>query len=176
MASYKYSGIKIPNLPLKRFLTTPFYWLIPIGVSICCVYLIKSGYLSLGVAAVCLVAFFVLSVKFFITTISIMVSSNCLIFGSSVVVYENIKSITVDEDKKLFSLKRKNGKRIIISAEKFTTNARKEWKIEANKQDKFYKVISKILDSALSENPDILINVIAADRFKKYHRPGVQSK
>ena len=53
----------------------------------------------------------------------------------------------------LFSEK---GKRLTVEAEKFPTNARKDFKIKANKTAKFDKACEKILARLSGVTPDII--------------------
>jgi len=65
-------------------------------------------------------------------------------------------------------LTRRNGGQITLLAEKFQSNANKEWKIKKNKQEKFIKVVTKILDRGLAENDQLVLKVINGDYFSKY--------
>jgi hypothetical protein len=103
---------------------------------------------------------------FFSSSPSIVVSPKYFVFGAKTFLYENIESIVIDEKKMTCTVKSRHGNAILIRAQKFTTDARKEWKIENNKHEKFYKVVTKIVGYAKSENPRIGLKVDNADRFK----------
>lgn len=149
-------------------MSRPFLKFAPLLVLLGGFFAVYQGYMPFGVLLFLMILLGVFALKYVISSTGIIVSTKYLVFGNHVVVYDNIKLITIDENKKRCGVRRKNDKRLVIAAEKFTTNARKGWKVKKNKEEKFYKVVTKILDSALAENPNIIVQIIDADRLKEY--------
>lgn len=82
--------------------------------------------------------------------------------NSNYIHYLGINKIEKDDKKgrlvvKYFIGDKKEG--VVIKREKFPTNARKDFKIEANRRAKFEKVSEKIISYAKAANPDIEVIV-----------------
>ncbi|THB73118.1 MAG: hypothetical protein D6B28_04280 [Gammaproteobacteria bacterium] len=81
----------------------------------------------------------------------VIVSTDYFFLGGRVYLYRNIKRAI--KDASLLVLEMSDGRCCKIECEKFPTGARKDWKIEKNKKEKYEKVANKILEKVKSQNP-----------------------
>ncbi len=144
IAKYKYPKAKLPrfyaNLP-DVFLFSKFaFFLYGIGGCVALFHFYSEGFAVLA-GVIWLLIFAVLAYS----PSSITVSNDYLIFGEQLIYFANIAKVVVDEQALSCRIKSRNNKIVMIEADKFPTNARKDFKIKRNKADKFYKVVTKVL-------------------------------
>ncbi len=87
----------------------------------------------------------------------LLIGSRYLIVGDRIVYYQNVTQARLDEEKQTLTISTDRSKNLVIAAEKFPTNARKTYKIKANKTAKFEKVTGRILDRLRVAAPEILV-------------------
>ena len=87
---------------------------------------------------------------------SLIIAPRYLIVGDGIIYYSNVAKAQLDRKRQVLTLTSEKGKRLAIEAEKFPTNARKDFKIKANKTAKFDKACEKILARLSGVTPDII--------------------
>lgn len=87
---------------------------------------------------------------------TLIIAPRYLIVGDGIIYYSSVAKAQLDRQRQVLTLTSEKGKRLIIEAEKFPTNARKDFKIKANKTAKFDKVCEKILARLSGVTPDII--------------------
>ncbi len=86
----------------------------------------------------------------------LVIAPRYLILGDSILYYSTIAKAQLDRQRQILTLISERGKRLTIEAERFPTNARKEFKIKANRTAKFDKAVEKILARISGVAPDII--------------------
>ncbi len=82
------------------------------------------------------------------------------IIGDTVILYRNVSNLLIKGSMgTALLIETKNGEKYSIKMTKFTSNARKSWKIEKHKKDKFTKVVTKILEKCTDLSEGVSINV-----------------
>ena len=168
LATYKYSGVNTPRFISSGIASSA--WRIPLMFLIVGViaYLCATHWSPIAAIFVSIFVLIALASLFAANGPALIIASRYFVFGKKTILYKNIVSISIDEAKWLMLLTRRNGGQITLLAEKFQSNANKEWKIKKNKQEKFIKVVTKILDRGLAENDQLVLKVINGDYFSKY--------
>lgn len=97
----------------------------------------------------CVIAFVILGklFKLFGTTRTIEITPRYFICGSHVVFYENVRELSINDRLGEMRIRYNDGhylRDVVLERDKFPTNARKDFKIAANKQEKFNKVKQKL--------------------------------
>ncbi|MDK9717587.1 MAG: hypothetical protein OEL57_06705 [Trichlorobacter sp.] len=87
---------------------------------------------------------------------SLLIASRYLIVGEQIIYYGTVAKAQLDRQRQVLTLISEKGKRLTIEAEKFPTNARKDFKIKANKTAKFDKVCEKVLTKLSGVTPEII--------------------
>lgn len=88
----------------------------------------------------------------------LLIASRYLILGDRIVYYRNVARASLDNGAQTLTIIPDRGGALVISAEKFPTNARKPDKIRINKTAKFEKVADKIIARLRECTPDIVIS------------------
>lgn len=88
----------------------------------------------------------------------LLIASRYLILGNRIVYYRTISHATLDKAKQTLTMVTGRGRTMVISADKFPTNARKPDKIRINRAAKFDKVTGRIIARLRDSSPDIVIN------------------
>jgi len=83
----------------------------------------------------------------------IILSSSYLILGDHVIYLRTITELIDSFDGDQLILKTRDGSVYSIAASRFTTNARKEWKIKKNQMNKFLKISGKIKKFTAASSP-----------------------
>ncbi len=86
----------------------------------------------------------------------LVIAPRYLILGDSILYYSTVTKAQLDSQRQILTLISERGKRLTIEAERFPTNARKEFKIKANRTAKFDKAVEKILARISGVTPDII--------------------
>lgn len=87
----------------------------------------------------------------------ILITDRCVIIGEKVIYYNNLARASINHnDSSIFDIVTKNRKHYVIETDRFPTNARKSWKIEKNKKNKFEKITNKILENIAKCAPEVL--------------------
>jgi hypothetical protein len=105
--------------------------LVPVGIAI---YIKKSGYSK-----------------------PLLIGSRYLILGDRIIYYRNVSRAFIDKDAQTLTVVCERGQPLVISAEKFPTNARKPDKIRINRTAKFEKVAGRIIDRLKEAAPDAIV-------------------
>lgn len=170
LATYKYAGASSPRFAFDGLFNSPFGVVLSTAILGVIIYLCSQSNTPIpyffGAMACMVFLYFFIAGK----GPGIIVSSKYFVYDTKAILYENVELILVDEAKLLFTLKHIDGSVVHLHANKFLSNANKEWKIKKNKQEKFYKVITKIIDSALRENKTMTLAVRNVSRLKHYKR------
>ena len=87
---------------------------------------------------------------------TLIISPRYLIVGEQIVYYATVSRAVVDRHKQTLTLTSDKGKRVVIEAERFPTNARKDFKIKANKTAKFDKACEKVLARLQGVTPEFI--------------------
>jgi len=87
---------------------------------------------------------------------ALIIAPRYLIVGDGIIYYSSVVKAQLDRRKQVLTLVSEKGKRMTVEAERFPTNARKDFKIKANKTAKFDKVCEKILPRLSGVTPDII--------------------
>ncbi|GEM_PF-1387180 len=87
---------------------------------------------------------------------TLIIAPRYLIVGDGIIYYSTVAKAQLDRRKQVLTLISEKGRRLTIEAEKFPTNARKDFKIKANKTAKFDKVCEKVLGRLSGVTPDII--------------------
>lgn len=87
---------------------------------------------------------------------ALLIAPRYLIVGEQIVYYATVAKAVVDRQRQTLTLVSDKGKRLVIEAERFPTNARKDFKIKANKTAKFDKVVAKILPRLSGVTPEFI--------------------
>ena len=87
---------------------------------------------------------------------TLIIAPRYLIVGDGIIYYSSVAKAQLDRKRQVLTLFSEKGKRMTVEAEKFPTNARKEFKIKANKTAKFDKACEKILARLSGVTPDII--------------------
>jgi hypothetical protein len=88
----------------------------------------------------------------------LLIASRYLILGERIIYYQNVTQARLDKTKQTLTINSGKGGNLVITADKFPTNARKPDKIRINKTAKFEKVTSRIIESLKAASPDIVIS------------------
>lgn len=86
---------------------------------------------------------------------TLIIAPRYLIVGDGIIYYSSVAKAQLDRKRQVLTLISEKGKRLIIEAERFPTNARKDFKIKANKTAKFDKACEKILARLSGVPPEI---------------------
>ncbi len=86
----------------------------------------------------------------------LVITARYLIVGNSILYYNTVARVQLDRHRQVLTLVSEKGRRLTIEAEKFPTNARKDFKIQANKTAKFDKACEKILARLSGVTPEII--------------------
>jgi len=89
---------------------------------------------------------------------ALLIGNRYLILGSSILYFANVASARLDKAAQTLTLVSVRGRRLVIAAEKFPTNARKTDKIRINRTAKFEKVTEKIIARLKAVSPGIEIS------------------
>ena len=87
---------------------------------------------------------------------TLIIAPRYLIVGDGIIYYSSVAKAQLDRQRQVLTLTSEKGKRLAIEAEKFPTNARKDFKIKANKTAKFDKACEKILARLSGVTPEII--------------------
>lgn len=87
---------------------------------------------------------------------TLIIAPRYLIVGDGIIYYNSVAKAQLDRKRQVLTLFSEKGKRMTVEAEKFPTNARKDFKIKANKTAKFDKACEKILARLSGVTPDII--------------------
>ncbi|MCE1227172.1 MAG: hypothetical protein LWW87_11900 [Geobacteraceae bacterium] len=87
---------------------------------------------------------------------TLIIAPRYLIVGDGIIYYSSVAKAQLDRKRQVLTLFSEKGKQLTIEAEKFPTNARKDFKIKANKTAKFDKACEKILSRLSGVTPDII--------------------
>ncbi len=87
---------------------------------------------------------------------SLVIAPRYLIVGDTIIYFSTVAKAQLDRRRQVLTLLSEKGKRVMIEAEKFPTNARKDAKIKANKSAKFDKVSEKILGRLTGVTPEVI--------------------
>lgn len=87
---------------------------------------------------------------------TLIIAPRYLIVGDGIIYYSSVAKAQLDRKRQVLTLFSEKGKRMTVEAEKFPTNARKDFKIKANKTAKFDKACEKILARLSGVTPDII--------------------
>lgn len=90
----------------------------------------------------------------------ILVGNRYVIIGEKIIYYNNLAGVELSDGSSSYEMITKNNKRYKIEMNKFPTNARKSWKIEKNKKDKFEKITAKISENISKCAPSINIKKV----------------
>ncbi len=91
----------------------------------------------------------------------IFVGNRYVIIGEKIIYYNNLAGVELSADgSSSYEMITKNNKRYKIEMDKFPTNARKSWKIEKNKKDKFEKITGKISENISKCAPNATIKKV----------------
>ncbi len=146
----------------------PLHWSYVLFILVCGIFvvtvlgLILSGHV--GTSSIFLIV--VVAVALFprLNTIlagnTIEVYNRYIICGSTIIYYQNITEVNINRSTGIMTLTYTNGRsthQFVLNRELFPTNARKAFKIEANRQSKFEKVSGKILDAIQLHAPEARI-------------------
>lgn len=85
---------------------------------------------------------------------NLVIAPRYLIVGETIIYFSTVSKALVDRQKQILTLISDKGKRVVIEAERFPTNARKDFKIKANKTAKFDKVVAKVLQRLQGVTPE----------------------
>jgi hypothetical protein len=88
----------------------------------------------------------------------LLIASRYVILGDRIIYYRNVTRACLDKEKQTLTINPARGAELVISAEKFPTNARKPDKIRINKTAKFEKVADKIIARLRETSPEIVIS------------------
>jgi len=144
LISYKY------NTPKELIYSpqNPTYFWIPIILFIIIGFKIHP---LLGI--ITLVISIVVGGKEYNSRNQIILSSSYLILGDHVIYLRTITELIDSFDGDQLILKTRDGSVYSIAASRFTTNARKEWKIKKNQMNKFLKISGKIKKFTAASSP-----------------------
>ena len=154
IAAYKYDDKNIPSLIIK------WKWFLPIllgFVAIVVLFLRSWGlhpgsiFLAITLISVSIVGFYSLNYRNEV----VIISADYFFMGGRVYLYRNIKRFKKDQSELIIEMK--DGRCCQIKKESFPTSARKDFKIEKNKKEKFDKVSSKIIERVKAINPQVTI-------------------
>jgi hypothetical protein len=87
---------------------------------------------------------------------NLIIAPRYLIVGEVIIYYSTVSKAQVDRHRQVLTLVSERGKRVLIEAERFPTNARKEFKVKANKKAKFDKAVEKILARLQGVTPEFI--------------------
>lgn len=87
---------------------------------------------------------------------TLIIAPRYLIVGDGIIYYSSVAKAQLDRKRQVLTLFSEKGKRMTVEAERFPTNARKDFKIKANKTAKFDKACEKILARLSGVTPDII--------------------
>jgi hypothetical protein len=87
---------------------------------------------------------------------TLIIAPRYLIVGEGIIYYNTVAKAQVDRQRQTLTLVTERGKRLVIEAERFPTNARKDFKIKANKTAKFDKAVEKILSRLSGVTPEVI--------------------
>jgi hypothetical protein len=88
----------------------------------------------------------------------LVIASRYLILGDRIIYYRNVARASLDKSAQTLTITPERGGALVITAEKFPTNARKPDKIRINKTAKFEKVADKIIARLRESSPDVVIS------------------
>jgi hypothetical protein len=88
----------------------------------------------------------------------LLIAGRYLILGDRIVYYRNVSQVRLDKQKQTLTINSDRGRNLVISADKFPTNARKPDKIRINRTAKFDKVSERIIARLQAASPDIVIS------------------
>jgi hypothetical protein len=145
-AAFKYNSEGSSNAGLIGLLITSFIitfiaimqfgpwcaWgmLLPVGIAVC---LVRAGMRK-----------------------TLIIAPRYLIVGEGIIYYNTVAKAQLDRHRQVLTLISERGKRLVIEAERFPTNARKDFKIKANKTAKFDKAVEKILSRLSGVTPEVI--------------------
>lgn len=89
---------------------------------------------------------------------SLLIGNRYLILGDCILYFANVSSARMDKAGQTLTLMSERGKKLVVAAEKFPTNARKADKIRVNKSAKFEKVTARIIARLKEASPGIVIS------------------
>ena len=154
LAAYKYDDKSIPSLIIK------WKWFLPIMIGFVIIVALffrswglhpGSIFLAITLISVSIVGFYSLNYRNEV----VVISADYFFMGGRVYLFRNIKRLKKDESELIIEMK--DGRCCQIKKENFPTSARKDFKIEKNKKEKFEKVSSKIVERVKSINPEAMI-------------------
>ncbi len=87
---------------------------------------------------------------------ALIIAPRYLIVGEAIIYYNTVAKAQVDRHRQVLTLVSERGKRVLIEADRFPTNARKDFKIKANKKAKFDKTVEKILARLQGVTPEFI--------------------
>lgn len=87
---------------------------------------------------------------------TLIIAPRYLIVGDGIIYYSSVAKAQLDRRKQILTLISEKGKRLTVEAERFPTNARKDFKIKANKTAKFDKAVEKILSRLQGVSPEFI--------------------
>lgn len=91
----------------------------------------------------------------------IFVGNRYIIIGEKIIYYSNLAEIQISNNgSRNYEMISKTNKRYKIELDRFPTNARKSWKIEKNKKEKFEKITTKISNNIQKLSPNISIKKV----------------
>jgi hypothetical protein len=88
----------------------------------------------------------------------LLIAGRYLILGDRIMYFRNVTQVRLDKQKQILTISAGKGADLVISADKFPTNARKPDKIRINKTAKFDKVCERIITRLRAASPDIVIS------------------
>jgi len=104
-------------------------------------------------------------VLFFTSTKKIFVGPRYLICGQTIVYYNNVVRMTLEEGSGVLSLVTAANQTFVLERDKFPTNARKADKIKKNKASKFAKVSANLIAKVLRAVPQVETSGISAATY-----------
>lgn len=91
----------------------------------------------------------------------IFIGNRYVIIGEKIIYYNNLAGIQISGDgSRIYEMISKTNKSYKIELDRFPTNARKSWKIEKNKKDKFEKITTKISNNIQKRAPHVSIKKV----------------
>ncbi|BFM13944.1 hypothetical protein R50073_01270 [Maricurvus nonylphenolicus] len=148
VASYKYDIEADPSFNLRGGRLAKIFWLVLIGIGLVVISDSFGGKFAF-LAAIFLV--FVGSSIFKNKNRSITIGDSFVVVGSEVFFFENMESIRVCGDAGTCKLVSKDGSReTTIKRNRFSSNANKDWKISKHQEEKFKKVVGKLIKNSSS--------------------------
>jgi hypothetical protein len=163
LAAYKYNHYHVVQRRIRPVLLKTTVWTF-VWLAVCLVGLKVTGKLSLDNPADLLFAGLAFLAIFGISVLvrsspkkQILVGPRYLICGAEILYYANVVSGNLDSNHGVLRLATASGQEFRLEKNRFPTNARKDFKIELNKNAKFAKVSGKILTKVRKFSPQAQI-------------------